>query len=684
MAKRRASRSTWPGNLPGHATGTLQDRPAALYCRVSKNPDATGQEQKSVRDQETDGRAWAADAGVRLLKVYADDDRGASEFSGKTRDEFDEMRADVRAGRYAGGVIWFWATSRQTRGDVSLDELKRECAEAGVLWCFHGQPVNPANHRDMTIRLFSGIMDAQYAADLSDAVMRGKGSSAKAADGYVKPPGRVPYGYVRQWDQTWTGKGRRWLRDVPDDSTTDRETGARRPKEASPACIVREIITRTAAGESQASIAIDLRRRRIPTPTPQRRGATPRWWWNHNTVRYIALNPVYIGKRVYQVEQHSPNRADRMGAILPDEYDEARMPHLIDRATFWRAYRNLTGVTLPEGHRLEGRPRKTTRNGPRSESSMLAAVATCAGCGALVIKKRYAAHIGYDWSYQCGGAHCSSIPLPVLDEYVIKVLSGVLGDAGVARELTSITGDTGTTDKARGDLEEAKAELERMWRQVDAGEIDPAIATRTKRRLDQKIADAEQLLNSAELPAGLTPEMIGQRAETELRRMYAAGEWIKLRQIIRTVADIRIHPLGRGLQRVPAIFRVSFRPLMPAPGDWIMPADYEPIRAEAREHRAERKAQGYVSAELRERIATALRAAPEKANKPLMRELGSNYARAVQIVREELERAGEIPVIRHKGRSGPVNHGYLVHRLQMGDARPAGAVVPPASEYVTG
>src|SRR5712692_5289357 len=162
-------RPSWPGRQPGHACGDLDGRPAALYVRVSKNPDATGQEQKSVDDQERDGRAWAERTGVKLIKVYPDDDRGASEFSAKSRERFNELRADVRAGRYTGGVIWFWATSRQTRGDVSLDELKAECIEAGVLWCFHGQVVNPANHRDMSYRVFSGIMDSQYAADLSDA-----------------------------------------------------------------------------------------------------------------------------------------------------------------------------------------------------------------------------------------------------------------------------------------------------------------------------------------------------------------------------------------------------------------------------------------------------------------------------------------------------------------------------------
>jgi hypothetical protein len=666
VAKQKIRRPAWPGTQPGHLTGDLQGRPGAVYCRVSLNPDATHQEQKSVNDQERDGRAWTEQTGVQLRQVYVDDDRGASEYSGKERRAFDELRADVREGRYSGGVIWFYATSRQTRGDVSLDELKRECIEAGVLWCFHGQLVNPANHRDMAYRQFSGIMDSQYAADLSDAVTRGKGSSADGSDGFVKPPGRVAYGYRRQWDPGWTGKGRRWLRDVPDNSTTD-EHGTRRPKENSPAFIVQEIFRRCAAGESLVSIRNDLRRRRIPMPGKPRRGDSPAWNWSVQTVKYIALNPLYIGKRVYQVDRHNPNRVDRMSAILPDvEYDETRMPHLIDRATFWRAYRTLTGDRLPEGHPLEGRRRRTTRNGPRSERWFLASVARCAECGSTMQAKRYPANSTFEWGYSCTGYTCTGIPMQLLDEYVLKVLAGVLGTLDIADEITGIS-DSRAAEKALGDLEQARAQIERMWRQVDAGEIDPVIATRTKRRLDDMIADADRRLRESTLPDSLTPEMIGQRAEAELRRMYAAGEWIKLRQIVRTVAEIRVHAVGRGTApgggAIPARFRVSFRPLMPVPGEWVPPLDYEPYRAEELRRTAERRPECYVSAAMHERIASVLRADPMGSDKRVMAAAGCNFAQAAKFVRRSLENAGEIPVIRRKGRGKPVNHGYLVHRL---------------------
>ena len=44
---------------------------------MSKNPDNYRPEQKSTRDQESEGREWAQTYGVNLLKVYVDDDRGA-------------------------------------------------------------------------------------------------------------------------------------------------------------------------------------------------------------------------------------------------------------------------------------------------------------------------------------------------------------------------------------------------------------------------------------------------------------------------------------------------------------------------------------------------------------------------------------------------------------------------------
>jgi hypothetical protein len=160
--------------------------------------------------------------------------------------------------------------------------------------------------------------------------------------------------------------------------------------------------------------------------------------------------------------------------------------------------------------------------------------------------------------------------------------------------------------------------------------------------------------------------------------MYAAREFPRLRQIVRTVAAVRLHKVGRGTApgggAVPARFRVSVRPLMPAPGEWIMPADFEPIRAEARQRLAERKAEGYISADLRDRLADALRAGPMLSDKAINRMTGCNFATATKRVRRELEAAGEVPVIRRKGRATPVNHGYLVRRLPVGDsAAPAGA-----------
>jgi len=58
-----------------------------------------------------------------------------------------------------------------------------------------------------------------------------------------------------------------------------------------------------------------------------------------------------------------------------------------------------------------------------------------------------------------------------------------------------------------------------------------------------------------------------------------------------------------------------------------------------------------------DRAAGALRAAPEDADRTIASRLECSH-RTVAAARVDLEEAGEIPVMRRKGRQKPVNHGY--------------------------
>ncbi|HET9972006.1 MAG TPA: recombinase family protein, partial [Streptosporangiaceae bacterium] len=123
MAPPRRNRRKWPGLEPGYTfADEIAGLPAAGYFRVSSNPDDA--EQKSVDDQESEFWPWAERSRVKCDRhrdVFPDDDRSASIYAFKDRPAFIALREAIRAGRYK--IVWFWATNRQTRGDIPIDDL---------------------------------------------------------------------------------------------------------------------------------------------------------------------------------------------------------------------------------------------------------------------------------------------------------------------------------------------------------------------------------------------------------------------------------------------------------------------------------------------------------------------------------------------------------------------------------
>src|SRR5438105_2487091 len=93
----------WPGMEPGHAfrAADLAGLPGAGYFRVSSNPDET--ETKSVNDQKTEYWPWVKRTGIVSRDpddVFKDDDRSASMFATRQRENFDRLRRAIEAERY--------------------------------------------------------------------------------------------------------------------------------------------------------------------------------------------------------------------------------------------------------------------------------------------------------------------------------------------------------------------------------------------------------------------------------------------------------------------------------------------------------------------------------------------------------------------------------------------------------
>lgn len=655
------ARRKWPGIEPGH-TFRIEDlagRPAAVYARVSsagkcRECNGAGKgcgacngtglvvavdgQEKSTGDQVTEGLAWAMRARTDTSDrdIFKDPDRSASRWATRARDNFNRLREAIEAGRYQ--IIWFWATSRQTRGDVPLDELAGESAKNGVLWCVNGQMFNPANEDDYSFLLMHYIMNRQWSWRISKDSTRGHKSIALAG----KPHGRTPYGYRRVYDPKVMIKGKpRFIRDEPDTAAPPGHNIS-----DSPAYVVREIFDRLARGEGASRIARALEDRRVPRPAPPRNPEIDPCRWTQGTVKFIAQNPAYIGKRIYQQESWRP--ADRRAAILPDV--TGLWEPLVTDEQFWAVQRILA------------RPKEDHWR-PSGSVTLLAGVARCGECHApLRLHKdvgRKDGRVVVDY-YVC--SHRSHVGMRVdwLDEYVEDRVLSWASDPRVYEYLWGRReDDNAAAVAARADVERLTIELE----QAQAKGRDPKLghaealfwAGRVSMFMDElrKAGDLAMPPSLDPLVAGIIgPGAVDNYWKLRQENLPAARQFIKL------VADIRVHSGVRGGDRHHARLdpgRISWA--------WLTgPGDHE------REF-------GEPIPRPMHRIGEALRADPWKADRAIGDELQSHKTN-VGLMRRKLEEAGEIPVIRRRGRGKPVSHGYRPAPetpAGQGSSRPAAA-----------
>jgi DNA invertase Pin-like site-specific DNA recombinase len=520
--KRRPSRTN---------TTDLTDLRVGLYCRVSLDKDDTG---KSTTDQVEIGREWAARVGAVVVDEYVElGSRSASRFATKDREQFTRLLADIEAGDKLD-AIWFWEQSRSSRRLGVFAELRDSCRRMGVLWVERDRVIDPSDKDDMMMAGFKAIFSEQESEMTSQRVERGKRSSAHAG----RRAGQVPYGYRAVYD-----------RDGRSTDEPDMYDGDGVPVGDSPAAVVREIYARIIGGNSITSIRHDLNDRGIRT----KRG----YPWSNSTVRGIATNPAYIGKRLYQVGD-GVHQTERVKMILDGV--KAEWPPLVDPEAFWAVHRILDDPA-----------RATTRSGPRTGIYLLSSVARCAECGGkLAVKKTPANHqrTRFTKSYSCRDRVCVGIGLEMLDDYVEEMmvtwLAGPDAAAGWAR-----TTDSGAAALARGDLERLRAELDDLYQNVRAGRVSAMIATATEAGYLERIREAEQQVQAATLPPVLHGRIGPEAATTWL----ALDVEVK-RQIIRVTADIRVRSVGRGGHSagpVPARDRVTWRWLLGTDAESVIP-----------------------------------------------------------------------------------------------------------------
>ncbi|MBY6062220.1 recombinase family protein [Microbacterium esteraromaticum] len=283
---------------------------------------ASTDQQHEDNARAAEGRGWTLHT-----RPYRDDDRSASRYAKRERENFGRLISDLEDGSFGANVLVLWESSRGSRrtGEwVSLIEL---CEQAGVriFVTTHDREYNPVNGRDRR-SLLEDAVDSEY--ESSKAAERIQRSvRAAAADGRVH--GKNLYGYKR----------------VYDDRTRELVRIEEHPEQAP---VVKEAARRVLGGETLYAIAKDFNARSLPPRRPSRSPHRQHLGWTPAAVKQMLTTTAYAGKRQHKGEIVAD--AQWPALIDPDVWATKLVPLLNDpsrkRTNDWPATHLLTGLAF--------------------------------------------------------------------------------------------------------------------------------------------------------------------------------------------------------------------------------------------------------------------------------------------------------------------------------------------------
>ncbi|WP_084963271.1 recombinase family protein [Thermoactinospora rubra] len=487
-----------------------------LYARKSTYRARRGsfEQGRSVREQLDEERAWCAANDVVVGGEYVDDDRSASRFATRAREEFERLIADIEARK--GHIVVCWESSRMQRDLAVYVRLRDACWRSGVLWCYNGRVYDLSKRDDRRVTAYDAIRDEDQSEAISEQVQRAMRANARAG----RPHGRPLFGYRRMHD-TATGNLASVVVDhlprtsfklacVQRHAFVEIGTYTR-------AWIVGEIFARIAARKSINSTVKWLNNSGIVTHM--------RSLWAHATIRGMVTNPAYIGKRSYK------------GQLIGD----AIWPPLVEEAVFYTANEVLAS---PE--------RRTNRDG--SIKHLISMIAECAICRAPAATGK---HRGNYRGYVCSTHRHFFCRTDMVDRYIEAALVRRLAEPDAVEFFApEVPGDRVAEERAK--IDRWNAELAQGEKLVEDGEMSMELLARMERRLRPLIEAAE-----ARIRAASTHPLLASLIRPDVEEVWA--EWRRLdiaqrRSVIRaTMAYIRLSPVGQGRRNVPPSEYVDYK-----------------------------------------------------------------------------------------------------------------------------
>jgi DNA invertase Pin-like site-specific DNA recombinase len=482
------------------------------YRRVSV--DHSGR-ARSTGEQHAENVRDAESVGVALGRPYEDNDRSASRYATKARDDFDRLMADLRTGQFGADVLWLWESSRGSRKVGEWVELIEECERNGVLIrvTTHSRFYDPRNPRDRR-SLLEDAVDSEY--ESSKVSVRAKRTAAaSAAEG--RPHGHTPYGYRR----VYHAEKRTFVGQYP------------HPDEAP---IVVELFERLAAGHSLRSIATDFAERGI-----EKRSGGP---FSPAHLRTLAENPAYAGLRVHQPGRKARYQPDHSG----ERITRAIWDGLISEALFYAVRRMLSDPS-----------RKTSR--PGRGKHLLSMIARCAHCDCALTVAYPDGHR----TYRCYPTGCVRLSADDLDALATDTILNYLARKDVYEALQQESeAEAEDLAKLRDEIASIKRQLDDLADSVSRRKVSVTLAARSEPPLLADLEKAErrerELLTPAVLRGIITPgadvaeqwKNAPMSARRELARLLLRPESLG------TVAVHRRQDRGPRDVRCPAEDRVTF------------------------------------------------------------------------------------------------------------------------------
>jgi site-specific DNA recombinase len=480
---------------------------AGRYQRASQDKKEQG---KSVGDQgrlnvaEINRNGWAESA------TFTDNDRSASRHATKERPQFELLMDAIRASKF--DVLVVWEISRNQRDLAVYVQIRDLCTEVGLnFWLVGGVLYDLRDKNDRMMLGFQAVQAEWLADSIRDNVLRGIVGAAEAG----RPHGKVTYGYRRIYHT----RTRALERQEPDIEIRQATAVDGTVSEYTHASVVREIFDKVTGGTPLITIEDDLNERGVPSPE----GTA----WRRGVIRKMALNPAYIGKRVLR------------GEVVGDGMWDG----LVDEDVYWAAVRLLKDPS-----------RTTTR--PGRAIHLLSYVVLCAVCGGPThrhtIKRRGVISV----QYSCVKKRCASAPMALMDEYVQRVVVAWLSRPDIYEILTAQTATDADVAHARAVADRLRGDLEDWRKLAEAGEVTPISFARAEKGLLAQIAEHDA--RAAE--AGIPPVLRGRIGAEAVAAWAELGDEVAVkRDIIRTVADIRLKPAGKGNRRPFGRHRLEWR-----------------------------------------------------------------------------------------------------------------------------